>query len=116
MLAAAHRLRRSADFTTTVRAGSRAAEPTLLVYLHRAATADPDARVGFVVGKSVGPAVRRNQVRRRLRHLMRDRVGGLPPGSRLVIRAQSAAAAADHATLGRDLDAALRRLVSGRSR
>ena len=41
------------------------------------------ALVGFVVPKTVGTAVMRNQVKRRLRGLMRDRVGELPDGSRL---------------------------------
>lgn len=68
-------------------------------------------RVGFVVSKAVGGSVVRHQVARRLRHLMRDRIVGLPPGSDLVVRALSPAATASSAELGADLDAALRRLV-----
>ena len=45
------------------------------------------ARIGFVVSKAVGPAVTRNLVKRRLRHLCRERVADLPPGSLLVLRA-----------------------------
>jgi ribonuclease P protein component len=70
-------------------------------------------RVGFVVSKAVGNSVVRHRVSRRLRHLMRDRLGTLPLGCTLVIRALPAAAAASSADLGTDLDAALRRL--GRS-
>jgi ribonuclease P protein component len=66
--------------------------------------------VGFVVSKAVGNSVVRHRVSRRLRHLMRDRLGTLPPGCALVIRALPAAAAASSADLGIDLDAALRRL------
>ncbi len=36
-------------------------------------------RAGFVVSKAVGGAVVRNKVKRRLRHLMRERVDQLPP-------------------------------------
>jgi ribonuclease P protein component len=49
-------------------------------------------------------------VQRRLRHLMRARLGALPGGALAVVRALPAAAGASSATLGADLDAALRRL------
>ena len=39
-----------------------------------------------MVPRAVGPAVTRNRVRRRLRHLLRDRLDRLPAGSRLVVR------------------------------
>jgi ribonuclease P protein component len=64
-------------------------------------------RVGFVVSRAVGPAVTRNLVKRRLRHLARERVGALPPGSMLVVRALPAAASAGHAELARELDRSL---------
>jgi ribonuclease P protein component len=66
--------------------------------------------VGFVVSKAVGNSVVRHRVSRRLRHLMRDRLGTLPVGCTLVVRALPSAAAASSADLGVDLDAALRRL------
>jgi ribonuclease P protein component len=70
-------------------------------------------RVGFVVSRTVGGAVGRNVVRRRLRHLMRERLHLLPPGSTIVVRALPAAAGASSAELGADLDAALRGLLDG---
>jgi ribonuclease P protein component len=69
--------------------------------------ADPARKVGFVVGRAVGPAVTRNQVRRRLRHLMADRLDLLPSGARLVVRATPAAAGCSSARLREALDAAL---------
>jgi ribonuclease P protein component len=65
------------------------------------------ARAGFVVSKAVGNAVVRNRVRRRLRHLVRERLAELPPGSTLVVRALPAAAEASYPRLGADLDAAI---------
>jgi ribonuclease P protein component len=64
-------------------------------------------RAGFVVSKAVGGAVIRNRVRRRLRHLVRDRLTGLPAGATLVVRALPGAAEASYARLGADLDAAI---------
>ncbi|WP_194896976.1 ribonuclease P protein component [Catenulispora pinisilvae] len=116
MLSSAHRMRRSADFGAAVRGGRRAGRTTLVAHL--AVPSDPppaaaDAAVlaGFVVSKAVGPAVVRTAVKRRLRHLVRDRLDLLPAGSRLVVRALPAAATADSATLGADLDSALRKLL-----
>lgn len=76
----------------------------------------PPARAGFVVSKAVGGAVQRNLVKRRLRHLIRERLVLLPPGSLVVVRALPGAGGADHAQLARDLDAALQRLLGGVAR
>jgi ribonuclease P protein component len=56
----------------------------------------------------VGGAVERNRVRRRLRHLVRDHLDQLPPGSLLVIRALPAARTAPYGRLADDLTAAVR--------
>ncbi|WP_337587600.1 ribonuclease P protein component [Actinopolymorpha alba] len=101
-----HRMRRSADFATAVRRGRRAARSTLVAHL----VVLPDGelpRVGFVVSRAVGQAVVRNLVRRRLRHLAQDRLGLLPAGTLLVVRALPSAARASNEELARDLDAAL---------
>src|SRR5690606_40339903 len=52
----------------------------------------------------------RRRVLRRLRHLVAERLGTLPEGSALVVRALPAAATASSEELGANLDAALRRL------
>jgi ribonuclease P protein component len=69
------------------------------------------ARAGFVVSKAVGPAVTRNLVTRRLRHLLRDRLDLLPAGADLVVRALPAAATRPYDELAADLDAALAKAV-----
>ena len=75
------------------------------------AIGSPVPQAGFVVSKAVGNSVCRHQVVRRLRHLVRERLPLLPAGGRLVVRALPPAATADSATLGRDLDAVLSRLL-----
>ncbi|MEU3454823.1 ribonuclease P protein component [Micromonospora sp. NPDC006766] len=125
MLAAAQRLRRSSDFAAAVRGGRRVGRGAVVVHLtlpeqtgHPAtdlpepvrttgAETSAPSRAGFVVSKAVGNAVVRNKVRRRLRHLVRERLGGLPAGSTLVVRALPPAAEASYARLGADLDAAV---------
>jgi ribonuclease P protein component len=67
--------------------------------------------VGFIVSKAVGGAVARNQVKRRLRHLARERLTSLPGSAVLVVRALPAAGSASSAELGADLDRALGRVL-----
>jgi ribonuclease P protein component len=69
-------------------------------------------RVGFVVARSVGSAVTRNRVKRRLRHLMSARLDTLPAASRVVVRALPAAAEASYRDLGTELDRCLERVSS----
>ncbi|GAA4940254.1 ribonuclease P protein component [Actinoplanes utahensis] len=108
MLAAAQRLRRSADFAAAIRGGRRAGRGTLVVHLliDEPAFAST-ARAGFVVSKAVGNAVVRNKVRRRLRHLVRPLLSELPAGTSLVIRALPASADAAYTTLATDLEGAI---------
>jgi ribonuclease P protein component len=77
----------------------------------RRAPAGPFPRVGLVVSRSVGPAVTRNLVKRRLRHLFAERIDVLPDGGLLVARALPAAAAASYAELGAEIDHHLARLL-----
>ena len=121
VLPAVARLRRRDEFVATLRAGVRrpgGRAPALLVtHLAPAAPDDavaaadpagpPPARAGLVVSRAVGAAVVRNRVKRRLRHLLADRLALLPPGSRLVVRALPPAAAASSGQLAVALDDAL---------
>jgi ribonuclease P protein component len=109
-------MRRGAEFGATVRRGRKAATPTVVVHLAPpvagvSSTFLAPPRVGFVVSKAVGTAVTRNEVRRRLRHLVRARLDRLPAGASLVVRALPAAAGARSDELARHLDAALGRLL-----
>ena len=76
----------------------------------------PPPRAGFVVSRAVGQATVRNRVKRRLRHLVRDRLPVLPAGAMLVVRALPAAADRDYAQLGADLDGALASAINRRKR
>lgn len=108
MLARAHRLTSSELFRRASRAGARAGSRTLVVHL--LVLDEGDARIGFVVSKAVGNAVIRNRVKRRLRHLTRERLRALPGSCVLVVRALPAAAEAEYSELGSDLDRCLSRV------
>jgi ribonuclease P protein component len=115
VLAAGQRLRRSSDFAAAIRGGRRAGRGAVVVHLTEPAIDDqtartgalPAARAGFVVSRAVGDAVVRNKVRRRLRHLVRERLAQLRAGTTLVVRALPGAATAPYRQLGLDLDGAI---------
>jgi ribonuclease P protein component len=67
-------------------------------------------QVGFLVSKAVGGSVVRNRVVRQLRHLVAERLSGLPAGARVVVRALPTSAGRTSAALGADLDDALARV------
>ena len=104
-------MRRRSEFTTTVRTGRRAATRALTLHL---ADEDPTgrsaARIGFVVPRTVGSAVARNRVRRRLRHLLAGRLTTLPTTADLVVRVGPTAASMSFAELDRELDKVFSRL------
>lgn len=83
MLPASWRIRDSETFRLVVRQGRRHGGRYCVVHAFR--SQESGYRVGFVVSKSVGNAVVRNRVKRRLRHIVAD----LPllPGSCVVVRA-----------------------------
>jgi ribonuclease P protein component len=94
-----------------MRAGSRAASRTMVVHARASGSSTP-ARAGFVVGRSVGGSVVRNQVTRRLRHLMVSHLEDLPAGTDVVVRALPASAGASGAELAHDLSSSVRRAMS----
>lgn len=63
--------------------------------------------VGFVVSRSVGGAVVRNAVKRRLRAVVAERLSLLGAGERVVVRAKPESASAPASVLARDFESAL---------
>lgn len=113
-LPADRRLRRSQDITAVVRRGRRARSGGLVVHV---AGRDPapgvqGPRLAFVAPRTVGPAVVRNRVRRRLQEQLRalHRDGALVGDVDLVVRLLPGAAGAASPELGEQLRSTLRRL------
>ncbi|MCF2586409.1 MULTISPECIES: ribonuclease P protein component [Brevibacterium] len=99
MITAAHRIRSGDDFRRVFKAGVRVRSDHLMAHSLIDSDDSHAARVGFIVSKAVGNAVRRNRVKRRLREIMRVRLDSLDPGALFVIRALPQAAEADFSVL-----------------
>ena len=97
------RLRRSADFVPVLKQGRRVGAPSLVLY----ALASRQARFGLIVGRKVGGAVVRNQVKRRLRHQAARLIDETRPMD-VVVRALPGAGSVD---LGRELSDAWQQAV-----
>ncbi|KKC02132.1 ribonuclease P protein component, partial [Mycobacterium nebraskense] len=118
MLSARNRMRRSTEFEATVKHGIRSSQPDVVVHLRR--TGDRDAptapRVGLIVGKSVGSAVERHRVSRRLRHVVRAVLDDLQDSDQLVIRALPGSRTASSERLAQELRRGLRRALESAGR
>ncbi|WP_166869605.1 MULTISPECIES: ribonuclease P protein component [unclassified Salinibacterium] len=102
MLARANRVVKPSDFRAIVRRGRRASTASMLIYRVERDASDP-ARFGFIVAKTVGNAVERNLVRRRMRAVCRSVIDSGGRGADVVIRALPASASTDWSTLERDI-------------
>ena len=111
MLPPAARMRRRTEFSAAIKSGSRTGRPLLVGHLLVRQGVREPARVGFTVSRAVGPAVVRNRVRRRLRHLTAGYLQLLPEGSLLVLRANPPAATASQADLAAELGLVVRSLL-----
>ena len=106
-------LRRRVDFEALGRHGTARSTPILVLRSLR--TDRTDTRVGLSTPRTLGGAVQRNRVRRRLRELVRARMERIGPGWDLLLIARPAAGTATQAELGAALDALLHRAGIGRA-
>ncbi len=106
-------MRRSADFNAAVKHGVRAVQPDIVMHARRASDAPGSEangpRVGLIVAKSVGSAVQRHRVARRLRHVVRGMLGDMDPAAHVVVRALPTSRQASSATLKTQMQTGLQR-------
>jgi len=100
-------LRRSGEIAAVRRRGRRAGATTLSVYALEARSLP--TRVAVAVSKSVGGAVERNRVKRRIKGAL-DALAMPSAPVRLVVIARPAAASEPYAVLARDVAGSLARL------
>ena len=86
MLSKPNRVVRAEDFRATMRRGRRLSTEHAILYFAPRASNQP-ARFGFVVAKSVGGAVTRNLMRRRLRAVGHELIGRGYTATDVVVRA-----------------------------
>ena len=116
MLAKPHRITRGADYRATVRRCARFTGANTVAYVRLNRDSDV-VRFGFIVSKSVGNAVVRNRVRRRLKAAAYEVLPRFQstveagPGIDIVIRALPASAQVRWATLHEELTRAVSRYV-----
>jgi ribonuclease P protein component len=105
-----NRLSRSRDFDAVYRHG-RSTSTRFLVLYWFPREGDGEPRLGLAVPKSVGGAVVRNRIKRRLREIFRSRMETLPRGHDYVLVARpglaEAAEARDHSWLNERVDEVL---------
>ena len=114
MLARAHRIVLGGEYRAVVRRGVRSTGPHTVTYVRRS-SGDAPVRFGFIVAKTVGTAVKRNTVRRRLKAVAFELVPQLESGTDVVVRALPGAATAASSELERQLASGLRRLGAMRA-
>ena len=100
----AYSLRRD-DFQRVWDNGKSWSHPLIIV--RAAANGTGASRFGFVAGKKVGNAVRRNRTKRRLREAVRHRLATIPPGWDIILISR---AGADEVEF-KDIDAAVESIL-----
>ncbi len=103
------RLVRRPEFETVYRGGRRRASKNFVVFC--LPNALPHSRFGISVKRALGSAVCRNRIRRRTREILRLHRPEIQTGWDFVIHPRSSVAAADFASLRRELLALLRELT-----
>ncbi|WP_154546558.1 ribonuclease P protein component [Scrofimicrobium canadense] len=103
------------DFGRSMRCGVKCGNGLLTIAIavpDEGAAISVSPLVGFTISKREIPlAVDRNRVKRRLRHLMRERLDRLPSGSKVVVLARSRASSASYTCLAKAVDELLGRAI-----
>jgi ribonuclease P protein component len=106
VLARQNRLIKADDFRSTMRLGRKIGSENLVTYT-KLDENQPHTRFGFVVAKTVGGAVKRNLVKRRMREISRELLGENASGLTVVVRALPGAAQIPWAKLREELIASV---------
>jgi ribonuclease P protein component len=108
------RLRRREEFTRCYRQGERLRTRYFVMHAYQRGVGRP--RLGLAVAKTVGNAVTRNSIKRRLRELFRRHKAAVPEGYDVFVRALPGSAEATFAELTAAWGEALASLAARRGR
>ena len=81
------RIKSSSDFARATKSGVRLSSKSLVGYFYQSPKSDEPAKLGLIVGKSVGNSVVRHRISRQIRHAIKEDLKMLPKGSLFVVRA-----------------------------
>ena len=113
MLAKANRITTADDYKGVVRRGRRYVTAHFVTYVRSGPEVQTSgargARFGFIVAKTVGGAVQRNRVRRRLKAACLALLDRVPPGNDVVIRALPGSSEASWEILRSEISESLER-------
>ena len=87
MLATINRLTSREDFARTTRSGMKVSTDSLIGYLLKDSNLT-NPKIGFIVSRNLGGAVKRHRIARQLRHAVRGSISILPHQSFVVVRAK----------------------------
>ena len=89
MLPNSARIKSSSDFARVTKTGRRTTTNSLIGYflIGDQNQSTKPAKLGLIIGKSVGNSVVRHRIARQVRHAVREQINNLPNGTMLVIRA-----------------------------
>lgn len=106
-----NRLLKSADFKLTLSDGEKAVTKRLVIV--GKSVINQSSRLGLIVSKrSIGNAVQRNLIKRRLREIFRNNQDQIPSSLDIVIIARSSALSVDSSVLKKDFLYGLSKLIS----
>jgi len=103
------RLRCRAEFDAVYRNGRRRSSRQFTVFF--AANGLGESRFGMSVGRALGGAVVRNQIRRRVREILRLDRGEIPSGWAIIVHPRATAGGAEFAVLREELIGLLRNSI-----
>ena len=86
MLPNSARIKSSSDFARATKSGRRVSNNSLIGYIYSSNSNNP-AKLGLIVGKSVGNSVVRHRIARQIRHAVREKLNLFPTGTLFVVRA-----------------------------
>lgn len=109
-------MRKPGEFRRVYDQGVRYPSTYFVAFCLRHRSEEPDAlvrlngpRFGITIPRTVGKAVVRNKIRRRLRELLRARIDRVRPDCDIVLNPRRSVYGADFAVLARELDKVLAR-------
>jgi ribonuclease P protein component len=101
------RLTRSNDIKRVRRVGKSYAHPLVVLVVN--STQDVTFRIAIITGKSIGGAVERNRVRRRMREICASRLPGMKSGFQAVLIGRALSGKATFEELERSIENVFRR-------